>query len=269
MSHASFSDQNSTILHIDNRETEIVSYFTRLNDIPFTTSNMPIGDVLITAPTTRTSVLVIERKTPKDLMQSIKDGRYKEQKFRLLQTYPKEQIMYLIEGQIPKQPEHESKIMWSAVINTLLRDNIKMWHTEDSQATCKFIMDVCMRVCTHPEKYLLNATDTDTSANVSTNQDTTASSRHIAYSQCLKPAAKKSFMTRDVFITSVLSVIPGISTTKALAIAKKYSTLPILVMTATLEDLASIKLPSGVSLGKKTAAKVLEYVKESQGSEDT
>ena len=47
-------------------------------------------------------LLIIERKTLSDLASSVKDGRCKQQKIRLLNNFPKHKICYLIEGDLNK-----------------------------------------------------------------------------------------------------------------------------------------------------------------------
>ena len=61
--------------------------------------NLPLGDMII-CDDEGYELIVIERKTLKDLLSSIKDGRYREQSFRL-NNYPvhNHNIIYLIEGQ--------------------------------------------------------------------------------------------------------------------------------------------------------------------------
>ena len=64
-------------LIIDSRETKLLA----LLRIPHTVESLPIGDIMIESPDHR---LLIERKTCEDLTASIKDGRYREQRSRLL-----------------------------------------------------------------------------------------------------------------------------------------------------------------------------------------
>ena len=88
-------------LIIDNRET-IKNYFIEKknqNNYEWVTfQNLDLGDYLFKY--NNQPILIIERKTIEDLASSIKDGRYREQKTRLLNTYNKKNILYLIEGDL-------------------------------------------------------------------------------------------------------------------------------------------------------------------------
>lgn len=78
---------------------------------------LPIGDVLIQTNEGK-DVLIIERKTFADLLSSIKDGRYEEQSYRLLNSsgYPPHSVFYLLEGMFSQlRTGIESKIIYSAM----------------------------------------------------------------------------------------------------------------------------------------------------------
>ena len=66
---------------IDNRES-IKKYFIEKNVKYVTFSNLDLGDYLFKY--NGEVVAIIERKTIDDMANSIKDGRYREQKSRLL-----------------------------------------------------------------------------------------------------------------------------------------------------------------------------------------
>ena len=73
-------------LVIDSREAELIKCIKDMNmGIKFDVRNLHIGDVHIEYKTNETSgiSMCIERKSVSDLSNSIKDGRYKEQKFRM------------------------------------------------------------------------------------------------------------------------------------------------------------------------------------------
>ena len=63
---------------------------------------MQIGDIIISSDTHPDKSIIIERKCVPDMLSSIKDGRYKEQKLRLQaekhQSNGNKIICYLIEG---------------------------------------------------------------------------------------------------------------------------------------------------------------------------
>ena len=85
-------------------------------------------------------ILVVERKTLGDLYSSIQDGRYKEQKIRMMNNYPIEKIVYIIEGDISQQNikffKNSKSITNGALLNMTFRDNIKILRTKDINETC-------------------------------------------------------------------------------------------------------------------------------------
>ena len=86
-------------LIIDNRES-IKKYFNDKNLEWVKFQNLDLGDYVFNY--NEELVCIIERKTIEDLASSIKDGRYREQKSRLIMNYPKSKLIYLIEGDFTK-----------------------------------------------------------------------------------------------------------------------------------------------------------------------
>lgn len=90
---------------------------TRAGCVDLSKEVLPIGDVLIQTNEGK-DVLIIERKTFADLLSSIKDGRYEEQSYRLLNSsgFPPHSVFYLLEGMFSQlHTGIESKIIYSAM----------------------------------------------------------------------------------------------------------------------------------------------------------
>lgn len=90
---------------------------TRAGCVDLSKEVLPIGDVLIQTNEGK-DVLIIERKTFADLLSSIKDGRYEEQSYRLLNSsgFPPHSVFYLLEGMFSQlRTGLESKIIYSAM----------------------------------------------------------------------------------------------------------------------------------------------------------
>ena len=90
---------------IDIREKEVCKLLPTLSEnyaisVNITTQQLDLGDAII-ADDTGKELLLIERKTLRDLAASIKDGRYEEQSYRL-NNHPihNHNIIYLIEGDL-------------------------------------------------------------------------------------------------------------------------------------------------------------------------
>ena len=96
-------EKENFIIKIDCREHDLIplikSKFEDSKNIQIETGSLPIGDILFLKD--EKEILIVERKKASDLAASIKDGRYKEQSFRLDgNELPNHNILYLIEGNL-------------------------------------------------------------------------------------------------------------------------------------------------------------------------
>ena len=94
-------------LLIDLREPKsIIKYITSLNEvmknkITLIQKNLDLGDYVFYDEVNNKPLLIIERKSLSDLEASIKDGRYKEQSYRLNESpIHNHNVIYLLEGAI-------------------------------------------------------------------------------------------------------------------------------------------------------------------------
>ena len=125
---------------IDCRESKLIDLFKNTGK-PITTASLELGDIHIiekvntnieTITNTSRIKYIIERKTIDDLIASLKDGRYREQKLRVLsslKTNPElahTEFLYLIEGIIVDYKDDLKKSYYGTYISLLLRDNIKI-----------------------------------------------------------------------------------------------------------------------------------------------
>ena len=129
-------------LLIDNRESirdQIKSNTVGMN---ITFANLSLGDYLFKL--NNENIVIIERKTIADYAASIKDGRHREQKARLLSNFDIHKIIYLVEGDITKNNTSykynkvSKETIVSSIVNTMLRDNIHVFHTKDTHETIFF-----------------------------------------------------------------------------------------------------------------------------------
>ena len=118
-------DNRESVLYNNIIERDLDKYKDFIN---IDKKNLELGDIEININNIDyTNTLIFERKTLSDLNSSINDGRYKEQKNRLLSSYSNNAITYIIEGDdIHKSINRNDKKISSAYINTLYRDNIKI-----------------------------------------------------------------------------------------------------------------------------------------------
>ena len=198
-------------LLIDNRESELKEYFKEKKEVEFL--NLDVGDVCFKK--NDEVILVIERKTINDLSSSICDGRYREQKTRLLGCFDKDRILYLIEGNISTQTTVKggTSTLVGSLINIQFRDGIKVYKTASIKETIYFIE----KLFTKLEK------DIDTywkyNNEISIND----------YSATLK-IKKKDNMTSEVWFHKQLTLIPQVSGKIAEVITMHYKSVKDLVL---------------------------------------
>lgn len=141
---------------IDNREHHLQKLFVN-TQFSIIYENLLEGDIQIHI--NNKPFMIIERKTLNDLTASIKDGRYKKQKLNLLEKYNSQQIYYIIEGSLDYSTSDinlngiSKNIILSCILNTCIRDNIKILMTKDITDTYNCLVNIFDRVSKEPDKY--------------------------------------------------------------------------------------------------------------------
>jgi len=218
--------------------------------------SMDLGDVQILLHHNDAVVrtLVFERKTLPDLVSSIHDGRYREQKARLLATHSTCNLAYIVEGDsLCASLKREPKNISSAYTNIMFRDNIRLIFTASVQETAETMVALCRKILDKPSNYLGATTSGDAAPMVSSD-----------YTQHLKLKAKKNhnITPQNCFILQ-LSQVPTISSVVAKNIIAVYPTVAALVgaMAMRTTTAEKIKILSVIKLmGKIKAAKLVEYM---------
>ncbi len=192
---------------------------------------------------------IFERKTPADLLSSIKDGRYKEQKARLLSNANIQDISYIIEGDnvIASQTYSQNKsTLLSSYLHSMFRDNIRVLFTKNMTETTTLLLTIATKIIDNPDKFAKQ------------------SNNEITYTDILKLKQKKieNIDPQTCYIMQ-LAQIPHISNVIAKHIAATYPTmqqlLDALKQEATPED--KIKLLCNIEkIGKEKAKNVIKYL---------
>lgn len=238
---------------IDNRETIKNALSEK---IEAKTDNLDIGDYLIKY--NGVVIMIIERKTIADMASSIKDGRYREQKNRLLNNFHIDKILYLIEGDLTTNNTSYSfnKVnkftIYSSIINCLLRDNIKVFHTTNQTETIDFLVNMYRKIDKQGLTFL--------------KKKYTAQQSII---NTVKPQ-KKGNVTEETVYLSQLCCIPGVSTKYAKAIINNYEKMYLFNKLVDLNEEERIKTISTITyetdngkkrkLGTKIAEKINKYI---------
>jgi ERCC4-type nuclease len=192
---------------------------------------------------------IFERKTPADLIASIKDGRYKEQKARLLSNANLQDISYIIEGDnvISTQTYSQNKSMLlGSYLHSMFRDNIRLLFTKNMTETTTLLLTIATKIIDNPDKFT---------------KSTTASAD---YTDMLKLKQKKiENIDPHTCYVMQLAQIPHISNVIAKQIAAVYPSMQELLdalrVHNTPED--KIKLLCNIEkIGKEKAKYVIKYL---------
>ena len=214
---------------IDNRENNLIKLFEE-NNIKCIKKNLEIGDIQFIE--NDKIIYILERKTINDLGASIKDGRYKEQKMRLLSNHS-DNIYYIIEGNIDDCNTLNRKALMGSIINMSFRDNIKVISSNNIKDTYDIIVQI-------QKKY-----NEGKFKKIETTQDN--------YISTIK-TNKKENMNKELCNIIQLATIPGVSQNISKIIMEKYETLSNLIEEYKKNDNL---LLADISLGKRKIGKVL------------
>ncbi len=201
-------------LLIDNRERELKTFFSNYSNVKF--SNLDIGDIVFRYQ--GDIVVLIERKTIGDLISSIKDGRYREQKLRILNHVPRDKVLYLLEGGKISQNNYAGKLVWGSMVSMLIRDGIKIVRTIDVKESIQFIDRIYQRLTKDPSKLLPSKISGGNDANGANDVN------DIKYTSSIKIKKKENLTPYRCGILQ-LAQIPGLSTKIAQVILDKYGSV--------------------------------------------
>lgn len=222
---------------IINRDLDIYT-----DKIEINKNNIDIGDINIKY---RDIEYIFERKTIKDLISSIHDGRYREQKARMIDNYDNKRITYIIEGDdiLSSKSYNNSKVLQSTYLNILFRDNIRLVFTKNVNETATLILSLSIKIIENPIKFN-NTTDNNT-----------------IYTDHLKLKKKKiENIDEKTCYLMQLSQIPYISNTIAKNISNIYPTMTSLILALNEVDDKNKELCKIEGIGKEKASYIIKYL---------
>lgn len=245
------------------------------------TENLPLGDIIFVDDTDKT-LLIIERKSIPDLLSSLKDGRYEEQSYRLSGCDTNNHnIIYLIEGD-PNLKKHFSKIdkltFYSTMVSLSLYKGYSVFKTLNMTETALFICNCAAKIIRNTDqkktfyfsnqietaKQTINSDDNNTEKDddnknndndadvfesedkiyelsLSTNQTDKSDKDYIHVVKKIK----KENITVNNIDELMLCQIPGVSSTTAIAVIKKFESIKNMVIKFT-------ELKQDISIDDKT-----------------
>jgi ERCC4-type nuclease len=241
---------------IDSRESKLISLFNSFYDVKnskylLSYESLDIGDIQIVY--NNKIVHIYERKTLADLLASIKDNRYKEQKNRLFEMNKGNEIKinYIIEEFKGYNNINDSSIIGSLCSLTLIND-FGMFYTKDVKDTYFLIIEIINRFVKNPDKFLNECKNNQNSE-----------------SNIIVSKKKSANITRNNMLVILLSQIPGISNKIASTILLYHSTMSDLILKLNeytevkdkVNYLSKLKFEDNSrSIGVKTSEKIIEYL---------
>lgn len=235
-----------SVLYIDTREKKLLPHI----QSEYIEKQLDLGDILIDSPSYK---LMIERKTISDFNASLRDGRYRNQKLRLLEWRDSDittkRVIYILET----NSDTKDSAYWGAVINASLRDNIIVIQSDNTKKTAEIIDDIKKKV---DENKFENLKIT----------------RSEIYLEGCNNNKKGDYSNPATFYLGALTLIPGISKNISAEIVQRFPTLILLIdeikknlantelkMKKRLQFLSDIKINER-RLGDKLAEKICNYL---------
>lgn len=223
------------MIQIDIREADLIKIFEFLKH-PITTSSLHLGDALI-------DNIIIERKTLNDLAASIKDGRYKEQSFRLEKALEENyKVFYMIEGNLDLYTGCIPKETLVSAMYSLISKGFQVLLTKNTKETAFFMVQFFEK-------------------------NKKCTSETVAYEETVVSKQKNTNITRDNISIFMLCQIPSISHVTASVLMDKYKHISVLMEELktpnVLEEFEYInpKTNKPKKLNKNVIQKLYEYLK--------
>lgn len=227
---------------IDVRERDLieqVKYFIGImpiyKDINVIVETLPLGDVIL--ENAGSEKLIIERKSIRDLGASIKDGRYAEQSYRLNGLdIPNHNILYLIEGDINKINKFVDKTdkitIHSAVFSLNYYKGFSVIRTMNMEETALFICNSANKLRKSESEnklpyysgQLLKPVEKNSNVECENMVSKVEDSDEKDYVGVVKKVKKENITPQNID-EIMLSQIPGVSSTTAIAIIKEFNSI--------------------------------------------
>lgn len=217
-------------LVVDSREKKIIDTLNS-QGIKFKIETLDIGDMLI--KNKENILIVFERKSYKDMLSSLKDGRYKEQKVRLLSELNNnkyKKLFYILEGLKKDIKSFEYNTLLGVQISCELRDNISILKTENYIDTTNLIIKFFKRLEQNKNNefdFLINNSNNPNPNNLeikNTTTENTTNETNINYCDSIKIKKSDNLTPKNCQIASLM-VCPGVSSNIAIKIINNYGNL--------------------------------------------
>ncbi len=187
-----------------------------------TVEQLPVGDAWIRDPSGNTLV-VVERKTTSDFEASFLDGRYREQRTRLLSHCAeiKARPLYILEGGIDgRRRTLERSALQKLLHRLMLRYGVAVWHSTSLEDTAQTLTLLTAQVAEDPKVF---------------------EAETVSYTDVNKISKKSNQEDPRVFASACLQQCPGVSAKAADALLTAFGTLTK-ILEADEKSLADVKV---------------------------
>jgi ERCC4-type nuclease len=193
--------------YIDTREREL------LKRLSWPAKALPVGDVWIglSGEVLAPGGICAERKTAADLEASILDGRYREQRTRLLSYCQINHLrpLYIIEGDLDRLGARlAKKALVKHLARLTLRYGVSVLQTESLEDTARLCETLAEQIKEDSRVFM------------------TEEAAKVQYTDTISVVKKGNREDPSVFLSAILQQCPGISAAGATAILKQYPTFP-------------------------------------------
>lgn len=234
---------------IDSREQTLYEDTQQQLTIPIRTQMLTLGDVIIQT-TDGEILLLIERKSVRDLVQSLKDGRYHDQRRRwddFIVGSPNSSVSLWLEGDLLSAGMDDT--MRSSLLNALFRlqskHHVIVHQVRTREAFVKSLQIVVQKFEKEPY-HLVKKPEGNTIVDMG--------------------RFKKSSNTEGQYWTNCLALIPGVSLQTAIKITNTFPSMPSFLIsldkdpTPIRDQLATLPLNEKRRLGGKQADRIIRHI---------
>lgn len=240
--------QTDMELVVDAREASLLSDLDGF-EYATTSSSLPIGDLLI--KNEDRILLLIERKTVSDLVASLRDGRYHQQRKRWLEFMQHDagvRVALFIEGDLMTAAMDET--LRGSLLNSIFRlqtiHHIIVHHVRNRHAFILSLRLLMKKFEKDPDHLLAAAVATAPAV------------------LDLSPYKKTALVDSTVVWQSILSLLPGVSKEMAVKIAAVFPALSDFMNDPdAVARLAEIRISEKRRLGAKQAQRMVELLRPS------
>ena len=264
------------LIKIDVREQNLIiecnNLLNNYENISIEIVTLDIGDIILYDDDGK-EIMIIERKTLNDLASSIKDGRYKEQGYRLSNcSLHNHNIFYLIEGNLSSYNSKfnnnnrfnriDKKTLLSAFVSITYFKGFSLYRTNNLTETAEWILSYANKIQKDKNQKCYYNIDKNIDKNNEKNNEKNNDIIPESYvNVCSR--VKKNNITLDNIGAIMLSQIPGVSTNVAEKIMQEYKTIGNLIehLKENQEILNTIKIGKDDKLRKISKTTILNINK--------